>query len=123
VAQQLVGFVPYFTDEEQNYVTYLLDSLRKLYREHGQLTREGFLGSEMLVNALNQDKEAPWYAKDDKGLTVRALSNHLKRYKVRPDKILQPEIEKQLRGYRYTDSKPHHNDLKRVFEQYLRPED
>jgi len=54
---------------------------------------------------------------------VRALSDRLKRYKVKPDKVWQSELDKQLRGYRYIDSRPHHNDLKRVFEQYLPPED
>jgi putative DNA primase/helicase len=123
VAQQLLNFIPYFSDEEQDYATYLLNSLRKLYREHGQLTKEGFLGSEAIVNALNQDKEAPWYAKDDRGLNVRALSDRLRRYKVKPDKVWQSEIDKELRGYRYIDSRPRHNDLKRVFDQYLPPED
>jgi len=123
VAQQLVSFIPSFIDEEQDYNTYLLNSLRKLYCEHGQLTKDGFMGSEAIVNALNQDKEAPWYAKDDKGLSVRALSDRLRRYKVKPDKVWQPEINKELRGYRYIDSRPRHNDLKRVFEQYLPTED
>jgi putative DNA primase/helicase len=122
VAQQLVSFIPSFIDEEQDYNTYLLDSLRKLYREHDQLTEEGFMGSEAIVEALNQDKEAPWYAKNDKGLTRETLARHLKRYKVKPDKVWQEEIKKQLRGYRYTDSRPCHNDLKRIFEQYLPPE-
>jgi len=58
VAQQLLAFVPCFIDEEQDYATYLLNSLRRLYREHGQLTKEGFLGSEAIVNTLNQDREA-----------------------------------------------------------------
>jgi putative DNA primase/helicase len=123
VAQQLVGFVPCFIDEEQDYATYLLDSLRKLYRAHGQLTKEGFLGSEAIVNALNQDREAPWYDKDGKGLSVRALADRLRRYKVKPDKVWQSEIDKELRGYRYIDSRPRHNDLKRVFDQYLPTED
>jgi len=119
VAQQLVKFIPSFIDEGQDYATYLLDSLRKLYREHNELTKDGFIGSEAIVEALNQDKEAPWYAKEDKGLSVRALSDRLRRYKVKPDKVWQPEIEKELRGYRYIDSRPRHNDLRRVFEQYL----
>ena len=33
-----------------------------------------------------------------------------------------PNTNKQLRGYRYIDSRPRHNDLKRIFEQYLPPE-
>jgi len=123
VARQLLSFIPSFIDEEQDYNTYLLDSLRKLYREHSQLTKDGFMGSEAIVNALNQDKEAPWYAKDDKGLSVRVLSDRLRRYKVKPDKVWQSEIDKQLRGYRYIDSRARHNDLKRIFEQYLPPED
>jgi hypothetical protein len=123
VAQQLLAFVPSFIDEEQDSATYLLNSLRNLYREHNQMTREGFLGSEAIVNALNQDREAPWYAKDDKGLSVRALSDRLKRYKVKPDKVWQSAINKEARGYRYVDSRSRHNDLKRVFEQYLPTED
>jgi hypothetical protein len=54
---------------------------------------------------------------------VRALSDRLRRYKVKPDKVWQPEINKELRGYRYIDSRTRHNDLKRVFEQYLPTED
>jgi putative DNA primase/helicase len=123
VARQLVNFIPSFVDEEQDYATYLLDSLRKLYREHGQLTKDGFMGSEAIVEALNRDKEAPWYAKDDKGLSVRALSDRLRRYKVKPAKVWQPDINKELRGYPYIDCRPRHNDLKRVFEQYLPTED
>jgi putative DNA primase/helicase len=122
VAEKLVSFIPSFIDEEQDYNTYLLDSLRKLYREHGELTEDGFMGSDAIVDALNQDKEAPWYTKNDKGLTPEALARHLKRYKVKPDKVWQEEIKKQLRGYRYIDSRPRHNDLKRIFEQYLPPE-
>jgi hypothetical protein len=122
-AEALLRYIPSFIDEEQDYATYLLDSLRKLYREHNQMTKDGFLGSEAIVNALNQDGEAPWYAKDDMGLTVRALSDRLKRYKVKPEKIWQSEIDKQVRGYRYIDSRSRHNDLKRVFDQYLPAED
>lgn len=123
VARQLLETVGFFVDEEQDFATCLLNSLRRLYREHGQLTKEGFMGSEAIVDALNQDKEAPWYAKNDKGLTREALARHLKRYKVIPDKIWQEEIKRQLRGYRYVDSRPRHSDLKRIFDQYLPPED
>ena len=122
VAKKLVSFIPSFIDEEQDYTTYLLDSLRKLYREHSQLTENGFMGSEAIVDALNQDREAPWYAKNDKGLTRETLARHLKRYKVKPDKVWQEDIKKQLRGYHYIDPRPHHKDLRRVFEQYLGPE-
>jgi len=79
------------------------------------------MGSDAIVDALNQDREAPWYAKNDKGLTREALARHLRRYKVMPDKVWQEEIKKQVRGYRYIDSRPRHNDLKRIFEQYLPP--
>jgi hypothetical protein len=44
VAEKLVSFIPLFIDEEQDYATYLLDSLRRLYREHDQLTKDGFIG-------------------------------------------------------------------------------
>ena len=121
VAEKLVSFIPSFVDEEQDYNTYLIDSLHKLYSEFGQLTKDGFMGSDAIVDALNQDREAPWYAKNDKGLTREALARHLRRYKVMPDKVWQEEIKKQVRGYRYIDSRPRHNDLKRIFEQYLPP--
>jgi putative DNA primase/helicase len=124
VAQKLVSFIPSFIDEEQDYNTYLLNSLRKLYREHGQLTKDGFMGSETIVNTLNEDREAPWYGgKSDKGLTVHALARHLKRYKVKPDQIWQTSVADDVRGYRYVDSRARHNDLRRVFDQYLGPED
>jgi hypothetical protein len=123
VARQLMSFIPCFIDEEQDYATYLLDSLRKLYREHGQLTKDGFMGSEAIVDALNHDKEAPWYAKDDKGLTRETLARRLKRYKIKPDKVWQSDVGKEVRGYRYIDSRSRHNDLKRVFAQYLPTED
>lgn len=118
VAQQLLGFIPSFVDEEKDHATYLLDSLRKLYREHGQLTKGGFMGSEAIVEELNKDKEAPWYAGEGKGLSTRALSDRLRRYKVKPDKDSQ-----DVRGYHYIDLRPRHKDLKRIFEQYLPAED
>jgi putative DNA primase/helicase len=123
VAQQLLEVIPSFVDQDQDFATYLLDSLRKLYRKHDQLTKDGFLGSETIVGALNQDKEAPWYTKDDKGLTVHALAARLKRYKIKPDQVWQSDISDDVRGYRYIDSRKNHNDLKRVFEQYLPSEE
>lgn len=123
-AHQLVSSIAFFTDEEQDYATYLLNSLRKVYREHDQLTKDGFMGSEAIVNALNRDKEAPWYGGDnDKGLTVHALARHLKRYKVKPDQVWQSDAADDVRGYRYVDPRARHNDLKRVFDQYLGSED
>jgi putative DNA primase/helicase len=120
-AERLLAFIDEFIDEEQDFATYLLDSLRTLYHEHGQLTEDGFMGSEAIIEELNKDKEAPWYAKNDRGLTVEALGRHLKRYKVKPDRVWQPDIEKKLRGYRHVDDRPHHNDLQRIFKQYLPP--
>src|SRR5215469_15887823 len=108
VAQKLLNVIPSFIDEEQDYNTYLLDSLRKLYREHDQLTKDGFIGSDAIIDALNQDKEAPWYAKNDKGLTRETLARHLKRYKIKPDKVWQSDVGKEVRGYRYIDSRSRH---------------
>jgi putative DNA primase/helicase len=121
VAEKLVSFIPSFIDEEQDYSTYLLDSLRKLYSEYDQLTKDGFMGSDAIVDALNQDREGPWYAKNDKGLTREALASRLRRYKVKPDKVWQEDMKKEVRGYHYIDSRLGHKDLKRSFEQYLKP--
>jgi putative DNA primase/helicase len=117
--KQLMDAIPLFVDEEQDFATYLLNSLRELYREEKQLNDSGFTGSEAIIEALNRDKEAPWYAKDGKGLTVHGLSARLRRYKVKPDQVWLPDIERDVRGYRYIDSRARHNDLKRVFAQYL----
>jgi putative DNA primase/helicase len=120
VSKQLLNAIPLFVDEEQDFATYLLASLRQLYLEKDQLNDEGFMGSEAIVETLNRDKEAPWYAKADaKGLNAHALSARLRRYKVKPDQVWQPEIEKDVRGYRYVDPRARHSDLKRVFSQYL----
>jgi hypothetical protein len=123
VARQLLETIPLFIDEEQDFATYLLASLRKLYHEQDQLRSAGFMGSEVIVEELNQDKEAPWYARDGKGLTVHGLSARLRRYKIKPDKVWQSDTERQVRGFRYVDSRPHHKDLKRVFDQYLPAEE
>ena len=45
----------------------ILSSVRNAYREHDLMDKGGHLGSEMIVNVLNEDKEAPWFAERRKG--------------------------------------------------------
>ena len=116
---RLIEAIPFFVNEEEDFTTYLLDSLRKLSREKGEMKQDGFLSSDVIIEALNEDKEAPWFAKDDKGLSREKLAHRLRRYKVKPDQVWNIVLQKQIRGYHYTDSRPHHKGLERVFEQYL----
>jgi putative DNA primase/helicase len=118
VAEKLVSFIPSFIDQEQDYNTYLISSMHKLYSEYDQLVKGGYMGSDAIVEALNEDKEGPWYAKNDKGLTREALARRLKGYKIKPDKFWQSALGKHLRGYHYIDPRPGHKDLKRIFDQY-----
>jgi hypothetical protein len=117
--QRLIKAIDSFVNEEEDFATYLLASLRTLYREKGEMTPEGFLASDDIIEALNQDKEAPWFAKDDKGLSREKLAHRLRRYKIKPDQVWDDTLKKRFRGYWYIDSRPHHNGLKKVFEQYL----
>ena len=87
------------------------------------MTDTGYLPSEQLVELLNRDKEAPWFARSDKGITLQTLSIRLKRYRVKPDRIWNAEISKKVKGYLYVDRRGRHSDLKRVFEQYLPKEE
>jgi hypothetical protein len=122
-AEQLLACATEFGDEQEDYATYLLESLRKLYKERDKLKKEGgFLGSTTIVEELNKDKQAPWYAKSDKGLTPHGLASRLRRYKVKPDQVrINDEIV--VRGYNYVDTRKNHNDLERVFKKYLAPLD
>ena len=122
VAKQLLEFIPHFVDEEQDFDTYLLTSLRDLYREHKLLGKGDHLGSEMILSALNDDKEAPWFRHDSKGITRERLSARLRRYKLKPKRQWYPEIAQKVRGYFYIDPDTPQNSLKHVFEQYLPPE-
>jgi hypothetical protein len=119
-AQELLECANEFGDEQEDFATYLLESIRKLYRENDQLKEGGFMGSETIVKELNKDKQAPWYAKTDKGLTVHGLASRLRRYKIKPAR--SSDDEERVRGYLYIDKRPRHNDLERVFEKYLPPE-
>jgi hypothetical protein len=100
-----------------------LQSLREIYRDQDEMTDTGYMPSEQLAELLNRDKEAPWFARSDKGITLQSLSIRLKRYRVKPDRIWNAEISKKVKGYPYVDRRPHHSDLKRVFEQYLPKEE
>jgi hypothetical protein len=77
----------------------------------------------MIVNALNKDKEAPWFGeyrgKEQTGLTREKLSARLRRYKVKPKRLWHPEIKQELRGYFFADVDEPKNGLKHVFAQYL----
>ena len=126
VATQLIGHIPAFVNEEQDFDTSLLSSVRDIYRDHDQMHKGGHPGSEVIVNALNEDKEAPWFAErrgiESKGLTVEKLSSRLRRYKVKPEQHWHSEMSREVRGYFYIHSKGVQNNLKRVFDQYLPPE-
>lgn len=79
----------------------------------------------MIVTALNEDKEAPWYrGRDSKGLTREKLSTFLRRYKIKPEQQWHSDIKQVLRGYYYlnADKEKAQNSLKLVFDQYLGPE-
>jgi hypothetical protein len=49
LGERLLEFIPSFIDEEQDFDTYLMRSLRILYREHKLMEKGGHLGSEMTV--------------------------------------------------------------------------
>jgi Protein of unknown function (DUF3631) len=123
VADQLLKFIPDFVNEEEDFDTYLLTSLRKLYREHDLMEKGSHLGSEMILAALNEDKEAPWYAehrgRESKGLTRERLSKRLRHYKVKPEQHWHSDIKQDVRGYFYIHPDEPQNSLKRVFDQYL----
>jgi hypothetical protein len=127
VAERLLEFIPSFLDEEQDFDTYLLRSLRTLYREHKLMEKGSHLGSEMIVTELNNDEEAAWFGeyrgKESKGLTREKLSVRLRRYKIKPEQHWHPDIHQDVRGYFYIHPEKPQNSLKRVFEQYLPPED
>jgi len=119
VAEELVKkVIPLFVDEEQDFDTYLLDSLRKLYRKQNLLIKGGHMASETILISLNNDKEAPWYSKESKGITREKLASRLRRYKI---KSTRPDHNK-TRGYFYIDPKDPRNSLKRLFGAYLPPE-
>jgi uncharacterized protein DUF3854/uncharacterized protein DUF3631 len=126
VADQLLKFIPGFSNEEEDFDTYLLTSLRKLYREHDLMEKGDHLGSEMILTALNEDKEAPWYAehwgRESKGLTRERLSARLRHYKVKPEQHWHSDIQQDVRGYFYVHPKNAENSLKRIFDQYLSAE-
>ena len=123
VADQLLKYIPDFINEEEDFDTHLLTSLRKLYREHDLMEKGSHLGSEMILTALNEDKEAPWYAehrgRESKGLTRERLSKRLRHYKVKPEQHWHSDIKQDVRGYFYIHPDKSQNSLKRVFDQYL----
>jgi len=119
VAEELVKkIIPLFVDEEQDFDTYLLASLRQLYRRKNLLILGGHMASEMILINLNNDKEAPWFKDESKGITREKLASRLRRYKVKPTR---PDHNK-ARGYYYIDPKDPRNSLKRLFDAYLPPE-
>jgi hypothetical protein len=119
VGAMLLEHISEFQEVEEDFATSLLAALRRIYRESHEDNTEGWLSSEQLVELLNKDKEAPWYARSDKGITMQTLSNRLKRYRVKSDRIWDQESQKQVRGYRYINTRPHQSDLKHAFAQYL----
>jgi putative DNA primase/helicase len=117
VARDLVKkIIPLFVDEEQDFDTYLLSSLRKLFRKRNLLIKGGHLASEEILISLNNDKEAPWFKKEAKGITREKLASRLRQYKVKPIRV------NGLRGYYYLDPDTPRNSLKRLFDDYLPPE-
>lgn len=102
VANQTLKFLPNFTNESEDFDTYLLTSLRKLFSKHDLMEKGGHLGSEMIITSLNEDNEAPWYSeyqgRESKGLTREKLSRRLRRYKVTPEQHWHPDIQEDVRG-------------------------
>jgi hypothetical protein len=121
IAEKLLAYIPKFHDDDVDFASYLLNSLRDLCREHNLMIEGGHLGSEMIITALNGDQEAPWYRGDSKGLSREKLSSFLRRYKVKPEQYWHPDVQRDLRGYFYLKPRKAENSMKPVFEQYLEP--
>jgi hypothetical protein len=130
VAEKLLGFIPSFVNEEQDFDTYLFRSLRDICRNQfgdlNHIEKGAHLGSDMILNDLNKDKEAPWFGeyrgKQQDGLTREKLSARLRRYKLKPEQCWHPDINK-VRGYYYIHPDDSRNSLKRVFDDYLPAEE
>jgi hypothetical protein len=103
-ATQLLKDIALLTEGSSHidYDVYLLEALRDFYHEKGQDSKDGFLGSEVIVEALNKNKEGPWHRQKD-GLTAHALANKLRKYKVKSDQVWHQNLGADIRGYHYRD--------------------
>jgi hypothetical protein len=97
------------SENAETYSTKLLRALREDFIEQGETEADGFQATSDICSHLNRDNEASW-ASFKNGLTPEMLARHLRRYKVKSERVMLNG--NRVRGFFWQKLEP-------IFSRYL----